>query len=234
MIEFRNLTKRFGKNTVLRGISLALSPGSSVAILGPNASGKTTLLKCLLGLTRPDEGTILVNGVPITDSPLYRHRIGYMPQHPHFPENLQVAEVIELVKRVRAIAAPIEAPYIERFRLETELKKPIRALSGGTRQKLSAVLAFMVEADIFVLDEPTAGLDPLALRVLKDEIQQRRARGCTILMTTHTLGDVPELCDEVLFLLEGKIAFRETVAELFASTNSRHFDEAILLRLQQR
>lgn len=234
MIEFRNVTKRFGNHTALDAVSFLVQAGRSVALLGPNASGKTTLLKCLLGLIYPDEGIITVDGVPITQSPRYRHRIGYMSQHPHFPDNLRVAEVIELVKRVRGLSGPVEVPYIERFQLESELEKPIRALSGGTRQKLSAALAFMAETDILVLDEPTASLDPLALRTFKDEIQRRRARGCTMIMTTHTLADVPELSDEVLFLLEGRIALREAVAELLAAAQEDRFEEALIYRLHQQ
>ncbi len=234
MIEFHNVTKRFGKHTALQDVSFALQSGTSVALLGPNASGKTTLLKCLLGLIHPDAGAITVGGIPITQSPTYRQRIGYMPQHPHFPDNLRAAEVIELVKRVRGLSGPVETPYIERFQLESELAKPIRALSGGTRQKLSAVLAFMAETDILVLDEPTASLDPLALRALKDELHRRRASGCTIMMTTHTLADVPELSDEIFFLFEGRIALHERVADLLATAQGNRFDEALIGRLRQR
>ncbi len=232
MIELRTVTKRFGSTPVLRGVSLTIAPGSAVAILGPNASGKTTLLKCILGLTRPDAGDILINGLPIAESAEYRRWIGYMPQHPHFPENLRVAEVIELVKHVRGLPAAAEAPYVELFQLGTELHKPVRALSGGTRQKLSAVLAFMAEPPVLILDEPTAGLDPVAVHTLKTELQHRRQQGCTIVLTTHVLNDVPELATEVVFLLEGRIAFREHVSVLFAETNSRHFSEALIRRLQ--
>ncbi|MCS6965460.1 MAG: ABC transporter ATP-binding protein [Candidatus Kapabacteria bacterium] len=233
MIEFHNVAKRFGKIPVLHGISLTIEPGRAVAVLGPNASGKTTLLKCLLGLVRPDAGEIRVDGLSIAHSPDYRRRIGYMPQQPHFPENLRVVEVIELVKRVRGITTSVELPYIERFHLGTELQKPVRALSGGTRQKLSAVLALMIAPHILILDEPTAGLDPAATRAFKTELSQHRARGSTILLTTHVLSEVPELVDEVVFLLEGRLAFRESVAALMTSANSQHFDEALLYRLQQ-
>ncbi len=233
MIEFRDVVKRFGNRTVLQGISLTIEPGSAIAILGPNASGKTTLLKCLLGLIRPDSGDILVHGISITRTPAYRQQIGYIPQQPRFPDNLRVAEVIELVKRVRGITGAVEAPYVERFALQTELDKPIRALSGGTRQKLSAVLAFMVEPTLLVLDEPTAGLDPIAAHAFRVELLHRREQGSTIVLTTHVLSEVPELVDEVVFLLEGRIAFRERIPELMASANSQHFDTALIQRLQQ-
>lgn len=233
MIELTTVTKRFGATEVLRGISLSIAPGSALAILGPNASGKTTLLKCMLGLTRPDSGQIRINGIPIGASAEYRRWIGYMPQHPHFPENLRAAEVIELVKQIRGLSAPVEAPYIEQFRLTSELHKPIRALSGGTRQKLSAVLALMSSPSILILDEPTAGLDPLAAHTLKTELQRCRQRGCTLVLTTHVLNDIPELVTEVVFLLEGRIVFRESVPQLFAESNSRHFSEALVHRLQR-
>jgi Cu-processing system ATP-binding protein len=233
MIEFRNVTKRFGKTVALQGVSFTCRAGSAVAILGPNASGKTTLLKCLLGLTRPDQGEILVGGAPVTDSPDYRRRLGYMPQQPRFPDNLLVSEVIELIKRVRGIPTAAEVPYVEQFNLEAELQKPIRALSGGTRQKLSAVIALMGDPEILVLDEPTAGLDPMAAHVLKDELRARRNRGCTVLLTTHVLADVPELVDTVVFLLEGRIAFREEVATMLSADNTRSFEQILVERLQQ-
>ncbi len=232
MIVLHRVCKRFGAQRVLEDISVTIPAARSVAVIGPNAAGKSTLLKCVLGLVRLDSGQIWVGGVSIEQTPEYRRRIGYMPQQPRFPENLTAAEIIELVKQVRGLSGAVEEPYIERFALAQELGKPVRALSGGTRQKLSAVLALMGEPEILVLDEPTAGLDPVTAQSFKAELRARRAAGATVLLTTHIVSELPELVDEVLVLLEGRVVLHEPIAALATNGSPTVLEEALVQRIR--
>jgi Cu-processing system ATP-binding protein len=233
MIVLHRVCKRFGAQRVLEDISVTIPAGRSVAVVGPNAAGKSTLLKCILGLVRVDSGEIWVGGVSIEQTPAYRQRMGYMPQQPRFPENLTAAEIIELVKQVRRLSGAVEEPYIERFSLAQELTKPVRALSGGTCQKLNAVLALMGEPEILVLDEPTAGLDPVTAQRFKAELRARRAAGTTVLLTTHIVSELPELVDEVLVLLEGRVVLHEPIAALATDGSPTALEEALVQRIRE-
>jgi len=140
MIEIRNVTKRFGCLEVLKGVDLDIAPGAVTAILGPNAAGKTTLIKSILGLTKPDGGQILVDGHRLNGDWSYRANVGYMPQSARFPENLSGRDVIRLVTRLRSPQESRLSEYLAGFAVASEIDKPIRTLSGGTRQKLSQLL----------------------------------------------------------------------------------------------
>ena len=197
MIEFRGLHKRYGKLQVLRGIDLTVRAGRITGLVGPNSAGKTTLIKSLLGHVRPERGEILVDGVPIDAEGKYRARIGYMPQIARFPENLSGAELIAMLCGLRRDtpglpARPLDEELVARFGLGPHLGKPLRTLSGGTRQKINAVLAFLFTPDLLVLDEPSAGLDPGASGTHKDTVLAARAAGRTVLVTSHVLAESPD------------------------------------------
>ncbi|HEX5200336.1 MAG TPA: ABC transporter ATP-binding protein, partial [Actinoplanes sp.] len=177
VIEGIDVIKRYGRVPVLRGIDLSVKAGRVTAILGPNGAGKSTLIRVLLGLARPDDGSVTVAGTVVGDDPAYRAAIGYMPQHPHFPENLTGREVVRLLRELRGHTVPEDDELFESFALAAELDKPVRTLSGGTKQKLNAALAFMFRPRILLLDEPTAGLDPVASGVLKARILGARQAG---------------------------------------------------------
>jgi Cu-processing system ATP-binding protein len=231
MLEIRDLAKRFGATQVLAGVTLAFRPGRVTAVVGPNGAGKTTLLKSLLGLVRPDAGEVRLDDAPVVGD-AYRARIGYMPQIARFPENLTARELLALVADVRAgaVGADREPPddgLVERFALAPHLDKPLRTLSGGTRQRVNAVLAFRFRPDVLVLDEPTAGLDPVSSAVLKDEIIAQRAAGRTVLLTSHVMGELEELADDVAFLLEGRVAFTGAVRDLLAATRQTRLERAV-------
>ncbi|MFQ5584284.1 MAG: ABC transporter ATP-binding protein [Calditrichia bacterium] len=170
MIEISGLKKRFGKLEVLKGIDLEIEGRKVNAIVGPNAAGKTTLIKSILGLVKPDSGSIFVKGQKLNGIWDYKKYIGYMPQIARFPENLTASEVIRLLTDLRENSAKTDIELLKSFGLEKEIEKALRTLSGGTRQKVSAVIAFMFHPDILILDEPTAGLDPISSSILKDKI----------------------------------------------------------------
>ena len=226
MIEFKNLHKRFGKLVVLDGLDLKISKGGIFAILGPNGSGKTTLIKCLLGMVIPTKGEIIFDKKSVLGKWAYRNNLNYLPQIANFPPNLTVLELINMVKNLRPKASNSEE-LIELFGLKSSLDKKLGNLSGGTKQKVNIVLAFMFDSDLIVLDEPTNGLDPIALIHLKEIIQKEKDKGKTILITTHIMSFVDEVADEIVFLLDGKIYFKGTVEALKKQTNNDNLEHAI-------
>ena len=227
VVSVSGVTKRFGKQLALRGVELAVRAGQVTAILGPNGSGKSTTIKVLLGLVRPDGGTVVVNGETVGADPGYRARIGYMPQQARFPENLTGREVVRLLRDLRSDEVPEDDELFEAFGLPAELDKPVRTLSGGTRQKLNAAVAFMFQPALLILDEPTAGLDPIASGVLKDKILRVRDAGASVILSSHVLSELEDLVDDVVFLLEGRVEFQGSLRRLEESTGETRLERAI-------
>lgn len=226
MIEIKGIHKSFGKLEVLKGIDFSLSKGKITAVLGPNGSGKTTLIKSVLGLVLPSDGEILINSRVIVDDWLYRKEIGYLPQIARFPENLKVIEILKLIEEVRKEKGNY-IDLINQFDLKNLLNKKLRQLSGGTRQKVNLVLTFMFDCPLYILDEPTAGLDPIALIRLKEMIKRKKEEGKTFLITTHIMSLVEELADELIFLLEGKIYFKGTFDQMLKAEKEENLEKAI-------
>jgi Cu-processing system ATP-binding protein len=227
MIRINGLTKSFGKLAVLRGVDLEIGAGRVTALVGPNGAGKTTLIKIILGLTRGDGGKVLFDGERIGDDPEYRARIGYMPQIARFPDNLTAAELFALHRDLRAQPARADEGLIDRLRLRGEMDRSLRTLSGGTRQKVNAVLAFLFNPDVLILDEPTAGLDPVASAILKDRILEARGAGRTVIVTSHILNELDELADDVAFLADGRMRFSGPVHDLKLATRQLNLERAI-------
>jgi Cu-processing system ATP-binding protein len=226
MIDFKNLHKKFGKLVVLNGLDLNIKEGGIFAILGPNGSGKTTLIKCLLGMVIPNEGTITYKGNSVLRKWDYRNDLNYLPQIANFPPNLTVVELIEMVKNLRPKQSN-EQDLIKLFGLTDSLQKKLGNLSGGTKQKVNIVLTFMFDSNLIILDEPTNGLDPIALIHLKELILKEKAKGKTILITTHIMSFVDEMADEIVFILDGKIYFKGSVDALKKQTNNDNLEHAI-------
>lgn len=281
MIQVHALNKNYGKLQALSSVDVEMGEGRITAVLGPNGAGKTTLIKSILGLVKPDSGTITVDGVKINGESRYREKIGYMPQQARYPENLTMTEIVEMIRDIRNEvpkpagsfesippdahvkkngtvdkASPgqradrrrvsnsqaawpqgllhddaIDMELWERFGLDTEKDKAFRTLSGGNRQKVSAVLAFLFGPNVLFLDEPTTGLDPVSSSILKDKILAERDRGTTIILTSHIMSEVQELAQQVVYLLEGKIYFEQSVAGLLEETGQATLERAIAARL---
>ena len=227
MIDARDVSKSFGKLRVLDRLSLSIKPARITGLVGPNAAGKTTLAKIILGLTSPDAGTIEIAGTPVGPDESYRSRIGYMPQLARFPDNLSARELFSMLTDLRAPARDLDEELIERFSFGGALDKPIRVLSGGTRQKVNAVIAFLFAPDLLILDEPTAGLDPVSSGILKDKVLAEKSFGKTFLLTSHIMSELDELADDVAFINEGKVAFMGAVTELKKMTRQSSLERAI-------
>jgi Cu-processing system ATP-binding protein len=227
LIKINDLSKRYGNLNVLKSIDFELDNGKVYAIVGPNASGKTTLIKCILGLVKPDYGVIEINNEKINGQCQYRRNIGYMPQMARFPENLSAKEVLHLVRDIRGNPEKTDTELLEKFKIENELEKPLKNLSGGTKQKISAILAFLFKPQTLILDEPTAGLDPIASSILKDKIFNEKEQGKTFIITSHIMSEVEELATEIIFLLDGKIYFQGSIEKFRIHTQEQKLERAI-------
>lgn len=233
MITVQNLVKNFGKNSVLRNISLSIESGKVTAIVGPNGSGKTTLIKTILGLVRPTDGTIEVDGKIVKDDYLYRNKIGYMPQIARYPENLTGNEIISLIKSIRESNDYNDQEILSSLKLVPEMEKSFKNLSGGTKQKISALIAFAFNPKIIILDEPTAGLDPISSSYFKDLVIKQKEQKKTIVLTSHLMNEVQELSDEIVFLLEGEIKFKGSIQSLLEDKNETKLERAIAELMSQ-
>ena len=227
IIEISALSKAFGPIEVLRSVDLTVRRGRVLAIVGPNGAGKTTLIKSILGLTHPDTGRIAIDGVAIGGDDAYRARIGYMPQIGRFPDNLSARDLFAMLKDLRGGKAIVDEELIDRLAIRDQLDKPLRVLSGGTKQKVNAALAFLFSPDLFILDEPTAGLDPLSSSILKDAILALRSAGKTFVLTSHVMSELEELADDVAFLLNGRPLFVGALDELKRITHQFTLERAV-------
>lgn len=232
VIRIERLDKSFGKLDVLRGIDLDLAQPGITAVLGPNASGKTTLIKCILGMVIPDGGSIYINGDKIDGRWAYRDKISYLPQIARFPENLRVREMLDMVQSLRNRVSRADE-LIVHFGLEKTMDQRLHHLSGGTRQKINIVMTFMYDNPLIILDEPSAGLDPVALIKVKDLILAEQAKGKQILITTHIMGLVEELADTILFLLDGRVHFEGSLGELRGHYGEESIERCIAKLLEE-
>jgi Cu-processing system ATP-binding protein len=228
MIRIDQVSKKFRRLQALDAISANFSKGQVISLIGPNASGKTTLIKCILGMVRPDNGRIYVNDQLISNDPAYRSDIGYMPQIGRYPDNMKVGQLFEMMKRIRNVKdADTDTGLLEKFNLGSILQKPMRTLSGGTRQKVSAAFAFLFNPSILILDEPTAGLDPLSSEILKEKIIEEKKKNKLILITSHVLSDLEELTTHIMYLEEGKMQFLKDLETLQEETGEIKLSKAI-------
>lgn len=234
MIEIKNLTKKFNKFTALNQVNIRFNDGHSVALIGPNGCGKTTLIKCILGLNVVEDGDILVNNESVKEHYLYRKNIGYMPQIGRYPENMTIAQTIQMIKDTRKVSeSELDTELLEDFELESIFDKKMRTLSGGTTQKVSAVLAFLFNPGIIILDEPTAGLDPLASEILKNKIIKEKNKGKLIIITSHLLSELDDIVSEIVFMNEGKVIVHQSVEELMTERKTEKISESIISILKE-
>lgn len=227
MIEVRSVSKSFGALPVLRSLSCNFQPGRITGLIGPNACGKTTLIKSILGLIRPDSGEIVVGGLSAAGV-AYRQQIGYMPQQASFPANVTPEELFRLLATLRGGPGAKIAELSERFQINPFLRKAMGKLSAGTRQKISAVAAFGFSPSVLILDEPTAGFDPVSCVVFKELLHEVVGEGATIVIVSHILSELEQTIDDLVFLLDGQVRFSGDGNALRSQTGERGIEAGIV------
>lgn len=206
MVVLRGLRKSYDQRAVLAGADLVVQPGEAVALVGGNGSGKTTTLRCIAGLARPDRGTVHVDGIDVLVRPREAlERLSYLPQRPGFPGTLTVRELVGVAARLRRQPRRAADREIGQCGLEHVADRLISQLSGGERQRVGLAVTFVADVPVFIFDEPSASLDPLATRMLIERAGQLRRDGRAVLYTTHVAADIDALATRVALLRNGAI-----------------------------
>jgi len=228
MISIQNLNKYYGKLHVLHDINLELHDGECVAFIGPNGCGKTTLMKCILGLVTPKSGKVLINGQNVQDNPLCRAEIGFMPQKSSFPENMTVGQTIDTLLSVRKGKGALDKELFDKFNIPAIADKRTNTLSGGTSQKVNAAVAFLFDPQILILDEPAASMDPLTSEILKEKIRKEKEKGKLIFITSHILSELEDLATQIVFMEDGKIILHDSVQGLQEETGENSITKSVM------
>lgn len=239
MIELQHLVKRFGDLVAVDDVSLDVAAGEFFALLGPNAAGKTTTIRMLVGLIRPTSGAAVLAGHDVQTEPIEARRcLAYVPDFPFLYDKLTPWEFLRFTGQLfrmeaRAIRERCQE-LVRRFNLEPFMGKTIEGLSHGTRQRVAIVSALMHDPDVFVLDEPMVGLDPHHSRVLKDTLRERASRGMTVFISTHQLSLAEEMADRIGIMHEGRLRVVGTGDELRARSGVSGALEQTFLALTEQ
>lgn len=226
MINVQHLSKKFGTLNVLDQVNLNCEQGACIALIGPNGCGKTTLIKCILGMVIPTQGNIFFKGEDIANTFQYREHIGYMPQIGRYPDHMSIGQILDMIKAIRQ-SHVIDEELIQSFRLNQMFNKKMCTLSGGTTQKVSATIAFLFNPDVLILDEPTAGLDPLSADILKEKIIKEKKKGKLILITSHLLSELDDLITQIVYMQDGQVNFHKSIDALRYETGQEKISKAI-------
>jgi ABC-2 type transport system ATP-binding protein len=219
MIELDQLVKKFGDLTAVNGVSLRIGRGEFFALLGPNAAGKTTMIKLMTGLIKPTAGRARISGFDIQTQPLEaRRRLAYVPDFPFLYDKLTAWEFFRFTGQLFQLdperIAKNSRELVARFHLAEYVDRPLEGLSHGTRQRIAIVSALLHDPEVFVIDEPMVGLDPQHARVVKDVLKERSLAGMTVLVSTHQLSIAEEMADRIGIINDGKLIAVGTRDEL--------------------
>jgi Cu-processing system ATP-binding protein len=231
MIQINTVVKKYGKFKALDGVDITFNAGECIALIGPNGSGKSTLMKSILGMVLVESGDILFEGRSILNEWKYRDQIGYMPQNGKYPDHMLVGQVIEMMSDIRKCKNP-DLELHDGFNLRAFYDKKMNALSGGMKQKVNASLAFLFNPDVYILDEPTAGLDPISVEILKEKISKECAKGKLVIITSHVLSDLDDLISRVVYMQDGRVLFSKDRAELLQVSPSGTLSKALAITMK--
>jgi len=225
MIEIKDLTKKFGDNTILDNITFSVKRGEVLGFLGPNGAGKTTTMKIITGFWRPTSGKVKVGGLDVVDNSLEtRAKLGYLPENVPLYDDMLVFEYLKFIAEIRSLDRNKMKRRLEEVveicGLKGMLKKPIDELSKGYRQRLGIAQAIMHNPDALILDEPTTGLDPNQIVEIRDLIK-KIGQEKTVIFSTHILSEVSATCDRVIIINRGKIVGEGSPGELTSQAGAK-------------
>jgi ABC-2 type transport system ATP-binding protein len=228
MLEIHEVSKSYEGRAAVQRVSFDVSPGEILALLGPNGAGKTTLIRMITDIIRPDEGDILLDGRPVGAED--RRRFSYLPEERGLYRRHKVIEVLEYYGKLKGLSGAAARAQgmalLERVELVEWASKQVQTLSKGMQQKVQLCTALIGEPRILILDEPFSGLDPLNVQVLEEILQEQRARGTCILLSTHQMNKVEQLCDRALMIHRGLMVLYGPVSEI----RRRYSDHAVRVR----
>jgi ABC-2 type transport system ATP-binding protein len=221
VLQLDSVTRTYGSRTALAGLSAELAPGQVIGLLGPNGAGKTTTIKLIAGLLQPSSGRILLDGVDVVADPAgTKRRLAYIPDRPYVPERLSARELLQLIAGLYQLPPSVVADrgieQLHRFGLAGREDDLLGNFSHGMRQRVLLASAFMRDPRVLLVDEPMVGLDPQGMHLVKVVLREAAAAGAVVLMSTHTLDVVEELCDRVLVIAAGRLLADGTVAEVMS------------------
>ena len=229
-VSVRDVTVRFDKRAALSGASLEIPSGSIVGLLGPSGAGKTTLIRCIAGLLRPQEGRVTVAGLPVPDRGLAAH-IGYMAQEDGLYPDLTGLQNLRFFTSLYGLRGPAArgamSAVFRLTRLEGEENKKVKNYSGGMKKRLSLAVALVHGPSLLILDEPTVGIDPVLRAEFWEEFRKLRNAGRTLLLTTHVM-DEADRCDRLALIFEGRGLSYDTPAEVCRAVGAKTTEEAFL------
>ncbi len=239
-VQTRSLRRQFGATVAVADLSLSIGRGEIFGFLGPNGAGKTTSLKLLLGLVEPNGGSGEVLGAPLGERRA-RARIGFLPEHFRFHSCLTGRELLRFHGRLHGMRGAALERRIDELLVRVDLTdaedRPLREYSKGMTQRAGLAQALINDPELVFLDEPTSGLDPLGRLLVRDIIQELRARGTTVFLNSHLLGEVEATCDRVVFVREGRVirelSLAQTVGEIAVELRVAPLDPATIAGLAQ-
>jgi ABC-2 type transport system ATP-binding protein len=227
MIQVENLVKHYAKVKAVDGVSFAVEPGEIFGLLGPNGAGKTTTIRTMMDIIKPDAGTILWQGQPVTEA--VKSHIGYLPEERGLYQNFGLLECLSYLAALKGMPrkdATLQAEHLlERVGLEEYSKRKVKELSKGMTQKAQFLAAIVHDPDLLILDEPFQGLDPVNTDLLKSILLEEGARGKTIILSTHNMNQVEEMCNRILLINHGRTVLYGSLDEIKA----HHAEHAVLL-----
>jgi ABC-2 type transport system ATP-binding protein len=230
IVKLEGFEKRYGPIEAVRGVDLEVARGETVAFLGPNGGGKTTILRALVGLHTPSAGRVLIDGRDVTlDPDGARNLLSYLPQKASMPGLLSARDVLELFARLKKVAPSRVDEMLELFALEEDAHRYTREYSGGMLQRVGLAVAFLREVPLYVLDEPTLNLDSLGIQRLRDHLARLKSDGATVLFSSHSLSSTMQTADRVAVLVEGRVVKLEDVS-VFRDTVTRETKVRVVLR----
>ena len=230
IVSIEDLTMKFGNKTVIDNLSFEINKGETFGLLGSNGSGKTTILRALLGIYPATKGKLLINGKKFT--PELGGKIGYLPEERGLYKKENVLDVMTYFGQLKGVerqaAKEWSLEYLKRVDLADKAKMKIDKLSGGQQQKVQLGVTIMNNPEILILDEPTKGFDPINRRLLMDIIDEQKAKGSTVILITHDMAEVERLCDRLLLLKNGNKHAYGTVSEVLKKFNKKNMDDVFL------
>ena len=229
-IEVDHIAKRFGPQTAVADVSFNVEAGEIFGLLGPNGAGKTTSIRIILDIFKPDSGRVAVLGGGMTEEK--KNRIGYLPEERGLYQEIQLERCLVYLASLKGLGANAArlkvGEYLERFDLAAYRRKKIKELSKGMQQKAQLIATLVHKPDLLIIDEPFSGLDPVNTQMVKDILVEERRQGVTIIMSTHQMHQVEELCDRLVLIHQGKVVLYGSLGEI----RKKFAAQAVLVRCE--